>query len=367
MKLNLLRNKKTEKNQVKKEMGVHEKLRQYNRLRLKKKRKEISEHHKTRFRYYMQKAGIGVPSSKLSKLIFNSCVLANLLISFYIIYRFATDLKLGVLYLSFIMFVVWIVVFIVLLIILWLLFYLVVDLRIFKRKVGIEEVLADFLQLTSANIRAGMPIDRGLWYAVRPQFGVLANEIEIVAKETMSGEDLEDALKRFADKYDSITLKRSINLLIEGINAGGEIGELLSKIANDIEESKIMKKELAANVMTYVIFISFATIFAAPMLFALSSYLLDIINNLMLTLDVPAGVTNFAISFSGSGISMRDFRIFAFICLVITSYFSSIIIATIRKGEIKAGVKYIPMFIASTIILFLIFSSIIGKLFGSII
>jgi Flp pilus assembly protein TadB len=291
----------------------------------------------------------------------------NLLISFYIIYRFATDLKLGALYLSFVMFFVWVIIFIVLLLSLWLLFYIIIDLRIFKRKVGIEEVLADFLQLTSANIRAGMPIDRALWYAVRPQFGVLANEIEIVAKETMSGEDLETALKRFSDKYDSLTLKRSINLLIEGINAGGEIGDLLNKIADDIQESRIMKKELAANVMTYVIFISFATIFAAPMLFALSSYLLDIINNLMLKLDVPTGITNFAISFSGSGVSMGDFRIFAFTCLIITSYFSSIIIATIRKGEIKAGVKYIPMFIASTIILFYIFSAVIGKVFGGLV
>jgi len=247
-------------------------------------------------------------------------------------------------------------------------FYLIIDLRIFKRRIGIEDVLADFLQLTSANIRAGMPIDRALWYAVRPQFGVLASEIEMVAKETIGGEDLEGALKRFAEKYDSLMLRRSINLLIEGIAAGGEIGDLLTKISIDIQESRIMKKELSANVTTYVIFISFATIVAAPLLFALSSHLLFIVSNLMLKLDVPSGITTFSINFSGGpGISIKDFRIFAITCLVITSYFSSVIIATIKKGEIKAGVKYIPMFIVSTIVLFLIFSLVISKLFGSII
>ena len=69
-----------------------------------------------------------------------------------------------------------------------------------------------------------MTIDKALWYAVRPKFGVLANEIETVAKETMKGEDLKIALQKFADKYDSILLKRSISLLSEGIDAGGEIG-----------------------------------------------------------------------------------------------------------------------------------------------
>lgn len=359
--------KPSKKTKETKEKSIEEKVRLYRELQKQKKKKLMMEHRRNRLKYYSQKAGFVIESHKLSKIIFNLCVFLNLIISFYLIYRFSTDLKYGVLYVSFIMFFVWVVLFVTLLLMLWLLFYLIIDLKIFKRRVGIEDVLADFLQLTSANIRAGMPIDRALWYAVRPQFGVLASEVEMVAKETMSGEDLEGALKMFAEKYDSLMLRRSINLLIEGIAAGGEIGDLLTKISIDIQESRIIKKELSANVTTYVIFISFATIVAAPLLFALSSHLLFIVSNLMLKLDVPSGITTFSINFSEAGMSIKDFRIFAITCLVITSYFSSVIIATIRKGEIKAGVKYIPIFIFSTIALFLIFSAVISRLFGSII
>ncbi|MBU1204708.1 MAG: type II secretion system F family protein [Nanoarchaeota archaeon] len=360
--------KKTKETKEKsQEKSIEERVTLYRKLQKQKKKKSVMEHRRNRLRYYLQRAGFVVESNKLSKIIFNLCVFLNLIISFYLIYRFSTDLKYGVLYVGLVMFLVWAFLFIMLLLMLWLLFYFIIDLRIFKRRIGIEDVLADFLQLTSANIRAGMPIDRALWYAVRPQFGVLASEIEMVAKETMSGEDLEGALRKFAEKYDSIMLKRSINLLVEGIAAGGEIGDLLNKIAIDIQESRIMKKELSANVTTYVIFITFATIVAAPLLFALSSHLLFIVSNLMLKLDVPSGITNFSINLSGAGMSIKDFRIFAITCLVITSYFSSVIIATIKKGEIKAGVKYIPIFMISTIVLFLIFSVVIGKLFGSII
>ena len=251
--------------------------------------------------------------------------------------------------------------------VLWVLFYLIVDLKIFRRKVDIEDVLPDYLQLTASNIKAGMTIDKALWYAVRPKFGVLANEIETVAKETMKGEDLKIALQKFADKYDSILLKRSISLLSEGIDAGGEIGSLLNKIAVNIQENKIMRKEMAANVTTYVIFITFASVLAAPVLFALSGVLIKVIASLggVLGSSTSTASSGLAISFSGAGIQFSDFKIFAIISLMITSFFSSMIIATIQKGNVKAGFKYIPIFIISALVLFFISDSGLGLMVGA--
>src|SRR3989338_1174040 len=100
-----------------------------------------------------------------------------------------------------------------------------------------------------------MTIDRALWYAVRPRFGVLAKEI-------MGGADLKESLEKFALRYDSTLLKRVVSMINEGIEAGGEIGELLNRIALDIQQQKSMLKEMSANVTTYVIFISFATVVA---------------------------------------------------------------------------------------------------------
>jgi len=196
---------------------------------------------------------------------------------------------------------------------------------------------------------------------------VLAKEIEIVAKETMRGEDLKAALQKFADKYDSVLLKRSVSLLIEGLEAGGEIGNILDKIAVNTQENRIMKKEMAADVTTYIIFIAFATIAAAPVLFALSGVLIKVISNLGLELtDVGAAsaATGFAISFSGQNIKYSDFRIFAIVSLMITSFFSAAIISTIKSGNIKVGFKYIPVFIFITITLFLIADKILGGLIG---
>ena len=324
------------------------------------------QERKHRLRFYIEKAGLGIGPRKLSKRVFNLGIFINSAISFYLIYYFSVNF--GFTWTKIITWMVslWVFVFVLLLFAMWVLFYVSLDLKIFKRKIEIEDVLPDFLQLTASNIKAGLTIDRALWYAVRPRFGVLAREIETVAKQTMSGKDLKDALQGFVAKYNSNILKRSISLLIEGIGAGGEIGELLTKISTNIQETKIMKKEMAANVTTYVIFISFATVLAAPVLFALSGILIQVIQGLGSTFGATGATTNVGIglSFTGAGIKYSDFRIFAVVILVMTSFFSSAIISTIQKGDIKSGFKNIPIFIISSISIYLVAQLILDSMTG---
>ena len=336
-------------------------------IKKQQRRMETLQERRHKLMDYIERAGLNIPRQTLSKTIFNICVLINLAISAFLIYHFSVTLGISWTTILLSIATLWMLVFAVILFALWVIFYIAVDLKIFKRKVDIEDVLPDYLQLTASNIKAGMTIDRALWYAVRPRFGILAKEVEIVAKETMRGEDLKTALRKFADKYDSVLLKRSISLLIEGIEAGGEIGDLLNKIAINVQENKLMRKEMSANVTTYIIFITFSTVLAAPVLFALAGTLIKVISNLGSTLgDVgfAAATSGFALSFSGSGINYNDFRIFAIISLIITSFFSAIIISTIKRGNAKFGFRFIPIFIVVTVSLFLIADKVLEKLMG---
>ncbi|MBI2135340.1 type II secretion system F family protein [Candidatus Woesearchaeota archaeon] len=336
-------------------------------IRKQEKKRAVVQDRRKKLGFYLEKAGLSLDPRWLSKSIFNLCVVINLAISAFLIYHFST--RLGITWTTILLSIVavWVLAFILILFLSWILFYVIVDLKIFKRRVDIEDVLPDYLQLTASNIKSGMTIDRALWYAVRPRFGVLAKEIETVAKETMKGVDLKEALQKFADKYESVLLKRSMSLLIEGLDAGGEIGDLLNKIAINIQENKIMRREMAANVTTYVIFISFATVAAAPVLFGLSGVLIKVVSGLGSSLGGATGAASsagFGLSFSGAGIQYADFRIFAIVSLLITSFFSAVIIATIKKGSAKSGFRYIPIFAVITITLFLIADKVLGKLLG---
>lgn len=242
------------------------------------------------------------------------------------------------------------------------------DLKIRQRTKEIEDALPDFLQITSSNISAGMPIDRALWFAVRPKFGALAKEMETIAKSVIAGEDLQTGLRDLSKKYDSQVLKETMSLIIEGINSGGELGDLLNKISENISENKILKKEISANVATYAIFIGAASVFAAPLLLALSTQLLRVIKSITSEIEIDNSAGGFfSFDLGEAGINIVDFEIFSVVMLAITAFFSAAIISAIRKGSVKDGFKLIPLFIAISLTIYFIgnlgFEYLMGGIF----
>jgi Flp pilus assembly protein TadB len=333
---------------------------------IKKKKVRLKTYErKVRLKTAIERASLNVDVKKLNKTFFYAAVIINLLVSLYLIYYFSVTYGISWSTIIISMILLWVGVFVLLIVALNFVFYSFVDLQIFKRKMDMEEVLPDFLQLTASNINAGMPIDRALWFAVRPRFGVLAKEIETVAKETIGGADLKFALDKFASKYDSPILKRSVSMLNEGMDAGGEIGELLNRIVRDIEEQRSMLKEMSANLTTYVIFIGFATIVAAPFLYALSGVLIQVVQTIGSSLsDATTGAASavIPISFGGASIAQTDFKIFAFASLSSTSFFSAMMIGAIKKGDPKQGLKYVPIFIFVSVALYFIAQFLVGGL-----
>ncbi|HIH32206.1 TPA: hypothetical protein HA235_05850 [Candidatus Woesearchaeota archaeon] len=313
----------------------------------------------------LKKAGYDVDYKRLKKKVFDYIIYITFFLSFAtIIYSvFALTVSRMIVLLL----IVWILGFPLMWLIAWLIVYFYLDMQKYKRRKELEEVWPEYLQLVVANINAGMLIDVALWSAVKPRFKVLAKEIEEVAKQTLTGKDLSDALREFADKYDSAMLQRTVSLLIEGMNSGGKIAVLLNKIALDIQDTKIMKKEMSASVMTYAIFITFATVVAAPFLFGLSTQLLIVIQKIIGTLSQTSTATTSFITFQAESVKIADFKIFAYVMLGITSFMSACLIGTIRKGSIKDGLKFIPIFVISTLLIYFISSMLLASLLGSLI
>lgn len=328
---------------------------------------KISMKHHHLLNTYLQKAGVKAMPEWVSGWVLKACMALNLAITGYLAFYLAPFFTFGPVLMTILIVISWAATFMFVLFLLWLVLYLTLDIMVYHRRVKIEEVLPDFLLLASANIRAGLPIDQALWYAVRPRFGVLANEIELVAKETMAGEDLEAALGRFSAKYDSPMLRNTVNLLTESINAGGEIGELLNKISSNIQGNKLLQKEMAAGISAYAIIIIAAAIVVAPLLFALASQLLTVITKVTTSIKMPATGMSTFISIGKVSLKHSDFLIFATVNLFFTALFSAIIVTIIRKGEVKAGIRYIPIFVAVSLVIFILSMKLFSYAFGSMI
>jgi pilus assembly protein TadC len=236
------------------------------------------------------------------------------------------------------------------------------ELIIFRRTTEIETVLPDFLQEVSVNVRAGMSFDKALWNSVEPEFGVLEKEIENVAKKVMTGEDTEVALKEFSEKYNSTLLQESMDMIIVGLRSGGNISELIDKIVENVKAAYFLKRELLASVTAYIIFITIVAVIISPILFALSFNLMEIIQGLgeKLTSVTYEGIP----SFDFKAIDSSDFVTFSKIAVIIIAGVAGMIIADLREGSIRAGLKYLVIFIPISYVVYVVMLSILTGVFG---
>jgi hypothetical protein len=251
--------------------------------------------------------------------------------------------------------------------------YVLLRMRIDNRKKQIEEVLPDFLQICAANVRAGMSIERALWFAARPEFGLLSEEIANTTRRTFGGEPFTQALRKLAKKFNSRQLNRTINLIIEESSSGGEVATLLDKCAWDARQVQILHKEISEMMLMYVIFIVFASCVGAPLLYGLSYQLIGSTNKIWADISKqnPQGMPKMGMMSSllsprPPKVSTEDFYKFAVIATILVTFSASMIIAVINTGSWINGFKYAPFFVGLGLVVFFAVTLIFSLLFASI-
>ena len=250
--------------------------------------------------------------------------------------------------------------------------YVLLKMRVDNRRKQIEEVLPDFLQICAANVRAGMSIERALWFAARPEFGLLSEEIASTTRRTFGGEPFTQALKKLAKKFDSRQLNRTINLIIEESSSGGEVATLLDKCAWDARQVQILHKEISEMMLMYVIFIVFASCIGAPMLYGLSYQLIHATNKIWgeIQAENPQGFPKMGmmsmIQPKPPKITTDDFYKFAIIATIMVTFSASFIIAVVNTGSWINGFKYAPFFIGLGLVIFFAVTMVFSLIFASL-
>jgi len=253
-----------------------------------------------------------------------------------------------------------------------LIVYVLIRMRIDNRRKQIEEVLPDFLQICAANVRAGMSLERALWFAARPEFGLLSEEIADTTRRTFGGEPFTQALRRLAKKFESRQLTRTVNLLIEESSSGGEVATLLDKCAWDARQIQILHKEISEMMLMYVIFIVFASCIGAPMLYGLSYQLISATNKIwgQILEQNPQGFPKVGVMSllqpSPPKVSTEDFYKFSIIATILVTFSASFIVAVVNTGSWINGFKYAPFFIGLGLGVFFVITMVFSLVFASL-
>ncbi len=240
--------------------------------------------------------------------------------------------------------------------------YFLVVFRADKKAKFIESILPDALQLTASNLRAGFTTERAFLISARPEFGYFSEELTLVGKKIASGKSITSAMLDMTKKIKSEKFAKTIQLIISGIKSGGELASLLSQTAQNLRNEEIVEAKIRVSVFMYFIFISVAICFAAPLLFGLSSFLAEIVTKQLSLIEIPTDMT-IPIQITKPQIEQSFIMYFILAVLTTLCTFGSLILGTIKKGELKEGLKYLPMLLVCSIGLFFLVRMIIKNIF----
>jgi pilus assembly protein TadC len=236
------------------------------------------------------------------------------------------------------------------------------------RATAMEKVLPDFLMLISSNMRAGLTPFTAFVRAARPEFGALSKEVSLSASQLSSSASLDDSLDELSTRFDSKMLGRVVLLFKKGAKAGGRIATLLSSSAEELRKIHDLRMELITTTRVYAIFLAFIVAVVMPFLLSVSTQFVT----MFLAIKAQMGDTSISSlrsipMFSGSIlITPEEMNIVGYVALIMTSILVSALTGVIASGRPLDGVKYAPMFILVSVIMFMISRIVIGGLLSGV-
>ncbi|NCO11103.1 hypothetical protein CO038_01010 [Candidatus Pacearchaeota archaeon CG_4_9_14_0_2_um_filter_39_13] len=235
-----------------------------------------------------------------------------------------------------------------------------------ERLKKMESSFPDFIQLVSSNLRAGMTIDKALLLSSRKEFAPLDEEILHLGKDLVTGKEISTALEEMAKRVGSEKIIKTINLIVSGIRSGGNLATLLEQTASSMRERNFVEKRAASNVLMYVIFIFFAVAIGAPILFGLSSVLVEILTDLLSTLPELDASVSVPFTLTSISISVTFITYFSLAFIIATDIMASFVLGLVSKGEEKEGLKYLLPLALVSIVIFLIVRVFLRSYFGGL-
>ena len=239
-----------------------------------------------------------------------------------------------------------------------------------RKTKDIEENLPDTLLLIASNVRAGETIDWAMTSALRHAYGPIRSEFDKTARELASGMSIEESFNNLAERNRSSILRNVVDLILFGMQSGGNMSDLLTDISFEIRMTQTLQKEVEAQVAVYRAFFIMIILFIAPVLLAVSTNFLLVTKSFgerlsadlgSITAASPMGVQSGLVSQLlvkiqqgeiGGQISVQDMYVFSYSLCIMSSVVASLLLGVISRGEAKAGLRYLPVFVIISVVVY---------------
>lgn len=138
-----------------------------------------------------------------------------------------------------------------------------------RRTRELESSLPDALRQMASTLRAGVGMSAAMEDISGSGYGPLSEEFERAVVEIRRGRQMNDALLALARRSNSDLIKRAFRLIVEGIERGAALADVLDSVSKDAREIQTVQRERKAATTQQVMFLMMASIFAAPFIIGL--------------------------------------------------------------------------------------------------
>jgi len=215
-----------------------------------------------------------------------------------------------------------------------------------RRISKIDSIFPDFVRDLAESRRAGMTFTRAILFASKGHYGILTPEIQKISQQVSWGGSVTDALLAFSQRVNTKSIRRTISLIIEASNSGGNVADVLDVAAKDAREIKMLEAERRTNMMSYVVVIYVGMfVFLAIVLILLTSFIPAMVGG-----EGSHGMQG--IMGGGSVASQGEITGVFYLACIIQSFGSALVAGVFEDGRFSSSVKHIFIMVFSTWLLF---------------
>ena len=206
-----------------------------------------------------------------------------------------------------------------------------------KRKRELEAHLPDFLREISSSTASGMTVFDAIRTAAYGDHGNLTSELQTMAAQLSWGISVKEALKNFAERINTVSVKRMVVTINKALEIGGNTSIVFEAAAREIDQSKLVEQQRRAEMSLYsiVIFISFFVFLAV--IYIINSTI--IAEFLRLQTKLPGG--NIGISnISISNLDSEAIKNVFFSFVLVQSIGGGLLGGFMMDGKLSSGIRF---------------------------
>lgn len=221
----------------------------------------------------------------------------------------------------------------------------------YRRIHKIDAIFPDFVRDIAASRRAGMTFSKAILFASKGSYGLLTKEINKIAQQISWGSSVEEALRSFADRINTKSIRRTITLIIEASKSGGNVADVLDVAASDAREIKVLEGERRVTMAAYVMVIYVGMfVFMAIIAILVGTFIPAMLGEGTEGLSATMGKF-------GGGINPADVTLVFYTAIIMQSIGTGLVAGFFEDGHLESSIKHIFIMV---LVSWIVFKFLIG-------